>query len=376
MTTNYYLVIHGVSGDYSDKLLTGAFKVSDFEFLTQNNGTSSYDPLNLILDSDSYTALLTDLGNGTVISGVFLIGETTGGGGTPQITYDLNLSDAVVTALADGRLNTGLTLDYDKIGLVTTDIGANGKLQTPQSFGWDIANNAPTGSGTELTSSGATAVGATAPVTYYLLIDGFNGGSVDKAHTGWFAVSNFDIDASNTSNIQTGFPNGGTASFGDLSVNIQGDLAGLLADSGPGTALKGVKIEGVTADGTAVYDLEVANAKIEHDRRHLEPGLHDRLQLQPDRSRHQERDLGRQNHADRDVRLGRRQQRAHPGLFAADPACWKRCQLHRGSVVILSGDPRGCRRLQRQAADRCVQGQRFRVSDRRTTAPAPSTRSR
>ena len=61
--------------------------------------------------------------------------------------------------------------------------------------------------------------------------------------------------------MQTGFP--GTASFGDLSVNIQGDLAGLLADSGAGTALKGVKIEGVTADGTAVYDLEVANAKID-----------------------------------------------------------------------------------------------------------------
>ena len=189
MATNYYLVIHGVAGDYSDKLLTGAFKVSDFEFLTANNGTSSYDPLNLILDSDSYTALLTDLGNGAVISGVSLIGETTGAGGTPQITYDLNLSDAVVTALQTDGLNTGLTLDYDKIGLVTTDIGPTGKLQTPQSFGWDIANNAPTGSGTELTSSGAAAVGATAPVTYYLLIDGFNGGAADKAHTGWFAIS-------------------------------------------------------------------------------------------------------------------------------------------------------------------------------------------
>jgi hypothetical protein len=36
----------------------------------------------------------------------------------------------------------------------------------------------------------------------------------------------------------------------------------LLTDSGPGTLLKGVRIEGVTADGTAVYDLEVANVKI------------------------------------------------------------------------------------------------------------------
>ena len=97
--------------------------------------------------------------------------------------------------------------------------------------------------------------------------------------------------------------------------------------------------------------------------RDLDLGLHDRLQLQPDRCHHQERDLGRQDHADRIVRLGRRHWPARPGLFAADPACWKRCQFHRGSVVILSGGPRGCRRLQRQAADRCVQGQRFRVSD-------------
>ena len=95
-------------------------------------------------------------------------------------------------------------------------------------------------SGTELTSAGPAAVGATAPVTYYLLIDGFNGGSVDKAHSGWFAISNFDIDASNTSNMQTGFP--GTASFGELSVGIASDgagLPGLLTDSGPGTALRG-----------------------------------------------------------------------------------------------------------------------------------------
>ncbi|MEO6842116.1 MAG: hypothetical protein ABI192_15290, partial [Bradyrhizobium sp.] len=94
MATTYYLVIHGVSGDYSDKLLTGAFEVSDFEFLTTNKSTtqqgpggggstSTFDPLTLTLNSNSYAALLTDLGKDTKISGVSLIGETTGGGGTP-----------------------------------------------------------------------------------------------------------------------------------------------------------------------------------------------------------------------------------------------------------------------------------------------------
>ncbi len=240
--SSYYLVVHGVAGDYSDKLLTGAFKVSNFQFLTQNNGTSTFDPLSLTLNSNDYATLLTDLGDGSVISGVSLIGEATGAGGTPQITYDLNLSNVVVTDLLkdSGLSGVNLTLDYNKIGLVTNGIDANGKLQAPQSFGWDITQNAATDSGTELTSAGPAAVGATAPVTYYLLIDGFNGGSVDKAHSGWFAISNFDIDASNTSNMQTGFP--GTASFGELSVGIASDgagLPGLLTDSGPGTALRG-----------------------------------------------------------------------------------------------------------------------------------------
>ena len=263
--SSYYLVVHGVAGDYSDKLVTGAFKVSGFEFLTENNGSSTFDPLSLTLNSNDYATLLTDLGEGSVISGVSLIGEATGAGGTPQITYDLNLSNVVVTDLLKDSGGVDLTLDYSKIGLVTNGIDPNGKLQASQSFGWDIKQNAATNSGTELTSGGPAAVGASTPVTYYLLIDGFNGGSVDKAHTGWFAISNFDIDASNTSNIQTGFPDGGTASFGELSVGIASDgagLPGLLTDSGPGTALKGVKIEGVTADGTAVYDLEVTNVKI------------------------------------------------------------------------------------------------------------------
>jgi type VI protein secretion system component Hcp len=199
MATNYYLVIHGVAGNYSDTLLTGAFKVSDFEFLTQNSGKSTFNPLTLTLNSDSYTALLTDLGKGTVIGGVSLIAETNGPGGTPQITYDLNLSNVVVTdLLKDNTSTTGvdLTLDYNKIGLVTNGFGANGKLQTPQSFGWDITTNAATGSGTELTSAGPAAVGATAPTKYYLLINGFNGGSVNSTHQGWFDLSSFNIDAS------------------------------------------------------------------------------------------------------------------------------------------------------------------------------------
>ena len=96
------------------------------------------------MNSNDYATLLTDLGDGSVISGVSLIGEATGAGGTPQITYDLNLSNVVVTDLLkdSGLSGVDLTLDYNKIGLVTNGIDANGKLQASQSFGWDITQNA------------------------------------------------------------------------------------------------------------------------------------------------------------------------------------------------------------------------------------------
>jgi hypothetical protein len=37
----YYLVINGIAGDYSDKLLSGAFAVDSFEFQSQNTATFS-----------------------------------------------------------------------------------------------------------------------------------------------------------------------------------------------------------------------------------------------------------------------------------------------------------------------------------------------
>jgi len=64
MTTDYFLVIKGIAGDYSDNVLTGAFEVSSFDFASSNAGSASvgggggtaktiFDPLKLSLSSES-----------------------------------------------------------------------------------------------------------------------------------------------------------------------------------------------------------------------------------------------------------------------------------------------------------------------------------
>ena len=39
------------------------------------------------------------------------------------------------------------------------------------------------------------------PATYFMLIDGLNGGSTDSQHKGWFEISSFNFDLENSSNL-------------------------------------------------------------------------------------------------------------------------------------------------------------------------------
>ena len=98
----YYLVINGIAGDYSDKLLSGAFAVDSFKFQSQNTGTVSqsakttFDQLELTLSSQTYAGLLAYEASGKHIPDVSLVGEL----GGSLITYDLNLSTVSVTAIS------------------------------------------------------------------------------------------------------------------------------------------------------------------------------------------------------------------------------------------------------------------------------------
>jgi len=268
--TQYFLVIHGIAGDYVDptKQLVGAFKVSSFSFGTAGTPAPSFGSLQVQLTGGSPAELLAASASGELIDHVSLIGMTTIDGKTSRITYSLNLGSAIVSTVSDGGSNSGsaisLALDYDQIGLVTTGLTSAGSALAPESFGWDVANHKAIGSGTTLTSAGSSSIAATVPTAYYLLVDGVNGGSTDSSHAGWFALRNFSINEDNPSIPGTGPFGGQPASFSDLSVAFGSEtgLTALLDDEAGQTALKGLRIEGVDANGQAVYDLNLAQVSV------------------------------------------------------------------------------------------------------------------
>jgi len=275
VATEYFLVINGIAGDYVDpsKLLTGAFQVSSFNLPTLSTasvqpggagtGTAVFDPLRLTLTTESLAGLLAASASGTTIKNASLVGVTTTAGGKSAVTYSLNLGNVVISDVNDPNTaqGIGLTLDYGQIGLVTRMQNTSGQLVQTGSFGWNVTQNTATGPGISLTSAGSPSVAPTVPTTYYLLIDGMDGGSVSKGHVGWFKVQDFSIDLSNSTNPQQLGGGGGKDIFNDLSLSTGSDtgLVSLLEQEASGKLLTGVRLEGVNANGQAVYDLNLAD---------------------------------------------------------------------------------------------------------------------
>jgi VCBS repeat-containing protein len=96
---------------------------------------------------------------------------------------------------------------------------------------------------------------------YFLLIDGLNGGSTAAGHEGWFEIDSFDFDINDV--IATGTSEG-KVTFSPLTVQLSLDpgLAGALHDAATGHDIGAIKLEGVTAQGKAVYDLTLVDASV------------------------------------------------------------------------------------------------------------------
>ena len=98
------------------------------------------------------------------------------------------------------------------------------------------------------------------PATYFMLIDGLNGGSTDSQHKGWFEISNFEFDLENPPLAQglLGKPN-----FSSLNVTLpqEAGLADVMDLAATGGLVKGVRIEGFTGGTTPakVYELTLAD---------------------------------------------------------------------------------------------------------------------
>src|SRR5262249_14409540 len=194
----YYLTIDGVDGGSA----AGALAISDLDFDVSalisatsgggGAGKTTFSPLTVDLTLGSgLTTLLGDVARGKHIKAIELQGVTS----TGQTVYDLVLNDVFITRVHDG--NSGLdSLSFDythgSVSLTTTSFGSNGAPLT-ETLSWDVANNVSLG-GAILPPpvAGSVDTGGGGAQTYYLTIDGVDGGST----AGAFVIGDFDFDVS------------------------------------------------------------------------------------------------------------------------------------------------------------------------------------
>ena len=104
-------------------------------------------------------------------------------------------------------------------------------------------------------------------VTYFLLIDGVDGGSQDANHRGWFEISGYDLDLQHLLSQAGGSGGGvGKTEFSPLQVQLalSNGLTDVLARIAGGDTLRGVKIEGVTSGERpmTVFELTLGDVHI------------------------------------------------------------------------------------------------------------------
>jgi len=266
----YTLALHGVSGSVTAGSHPGALAVSFYDFdVTQpasavgggSAGAGQFAPLFVgVAEDTGLAAALALLASGVSVTGATLTARTTGP--APYDVFTLDLEGLVVTRVRDlSGPGYWLTLDYRAFDL-TTNGRTDGGLITPESFGWDRAANAPTnaiGDGAE------PVVAASLPDRYFLLVDGVDGGSSDPAHKGWFEVASFFFDASAPWSATAASGSAGQPAFGPLEISLYpySGLTELVRRTADGTHLKGVRLQGVTATGTAVYDLRLSDVVVQ-----------------------------------------------------------------------------------------------------------------
>ena len=136
-------------------------------------------------------------------------------------------------------------------------------MGTPVTFGWDIVRgiaidevsipDVPTGD-----SGGGGAL------TYFLTIDGLNGGSLNKEHPGAFEIDGFDFDVSA---LAGGKGSDDLLVFSPLTIDLilNSGLTALLGDVTGGKPIPSIRIEGIvrTPDATqTVYDLRLGDVVV------------------------------------------------------------------------------------------------------------------
>jgi type VI protein secretion system component Hcp len=190
---------------------------------------------------------MTEQLSGQVVLSSILEGEDTTG--TVATFSDANTNDVAGEFTATVNWGDGTT----EVGTVT---GQNGSFAVAVPGSTHFYADAGTDPIT-VTVTGPTA-GSLAPtnLTYFLAIDGLNGGSTVAGHVGWFEVSSYDVGALVAAMA-------GSATFSPLTVTLDTTgLTGVLADLANGTVIPSVRLEGVTSTGQVAYDLTLGNVTV------------------------------------------------------------------------------------------------------------------
>jgi VCBS repeat-containing protein len=266
----YFLALDGVKGDSLDANHKGWFEISGFDLDLANPasigpagggaGKPAFSPLTLTLSSNTALAPLLELAaTGAHLNGATLVGVTAAG----QQAYRLDLADVRATKVEDDA-GAGLTLSlgYGKIELETFTPNGTGSVVPEGQFGFDVAANEDGVALPSTLPSGSVAA-SPQPASYFMLIDGVNGGSTDAQHKGWFEITGFDLDLAHATVLGGGT---GPAAFAPLNVTLPHEtrLADVMELAATGGHVRGVRIEGITggATPTKVYDLTLADVVV------------------------------------------------------------------------------------------------------------------
>jgi type VI protein secretion system component Hcp len=263
----YFLALDGIKGDSLDSNHKGWFEVGNFNIDLDNvfagapggpggPGKPDFSPLTLTLDSNTGLAPVLELvATGNHLNGATLVGVTAG---EQDKVYQLDLADVLVTKVEDdAAAGLTLSLDYGKIELDTFAQNAAGLVVPEGQFGFDLTANTA-GITVPSADPGGSIASSPQPASYFMLIDGVNGGSTDQQHKGWFEITGFDLDLEK-------LVAGGT-NFSPLIVTPENEagLADVMDLAATGGLVKGVRIEGITAGAAPaeVYDLTLADVQV------------------------------------------------------------------------------------------------------------------
>jgi len=149
-----------------------------------------------------------------------------------------------------------VSLSYGRVALSTFAYSPDGARSVTGGFSYDLATGLGTEGGSQTGASLTGTAAAVSPERYFLLVDGMNGGSTDPDHVGWFELPAFDFGLTRT---------GSTPAFTDLSVDFTGSagLAALLQRAASDAVMVGMRLEGVSASGQTVYQLNLGRVRVD-----------------------------------------------------------------------------------------------------------------